>query len=60
MTNSVANGFSLRRSLEDQGVTTEEATRAHINQAQELYDLRKLKSFTDYRVPHKQEPNLLR
>ncbi len=60
MPNSLAHGFSLHRSLEDQGVTTEEATRAHINQAQELYECRKLKSFTDYRVPNRQEPNLLR
>lgn len=58
-TNSVATGFSLRRSIEDQGVTLEDATQAHLEQAHSLYQSGKLKSFADYRVPNSKNPNSL-
>lgn len=57
--NSVANGFSLRRALIDMGVTLESALRAHLQQAQDMYNKGKMRSFTEYRVPYKSDPNRL-
>ena len=59
MTNSVANGFSLRRSLEDQGVTEEDSIRGHLQQADIMVDIGLISSFSHYRVPLKSDPNNL-
>lgn len=50
--NSRVHGYSLRRSLEDQGVTTEEAMRGHI-----AHVFSHAIDITRYRVPDPTYPN---
>lgn len=56
-----ADGFSLRRALEDQGVTTEDAMRKHLSFVNTTLQINPALDITRYRVstndPNRGEPD---